>query len=187
MAGSMGAVYDGDQPALPGGRANFSHGQDEGGAARNMAEEDGFCPGCDTREEAGDQVFFGADGQANRAADKCGSFLFTIIFPGPVAGAVFEIGAEDFVSGAQRETSGDYIHSIGRVGGIDDVVRVAADVGSKRLAGLFQIAGAVHIYKLRRFELQLALPPLIVFEDGSGTCTKCAIVKIGDIRIEEKG
>ncbi len=168
----MGAVYDGDQPALPGGRTNFPYRQDERGAAGNMAEEDGFCPGRDTREEAGDQVFFGADGQANRAADKCGSFLFTVIFPGPVAGAVFEIGAEDFVPGAQRETSGDDIHSIGRVGHVDDVVGIAMNIGGQRLSGLFQIAGTFHIYKLRRFEFQFALPALIVFKDGEGAGSK---------------
>lgn len=70
---------------------------------------------------------------------------------------------------------------------MDDIIGIAADVGSKRLPGLLQIAGTAYIYKLRRFALQLQLPALIVFEDGAGTCAKCAKIKIGDIGIEEKG
>ena len=50
----------------------------------------------------------------------------------------------------------------------------AGHVGGQRLSGLLQIAGPGHVHKLSRFEFQLALPALIVFENGARTGAECA-------------
>src|SRR6185312_3894315 len=120
-------------------------------------------------------------------ADKCRALLLAIIFPCTIAGAVLEVGTKDLISRLQRKRFCDDIDAIGRVGHIDEIIRMAAYILRQRSPGLQQVSRTVDIDKLDRFCFQLSLPTLIVLKDGERTGPERAEIQVGDLGIEEKG
>jgi hypothetical protein len=106
--------------------ADLLHREDQPGRAGDMADE--YHPGAVV--EPGGEVFQeglpGGDRQADVLSSIGGALAAAMEVPGPVAGAVLDVGGEDFVAGAEVEVHRHGIHGEGGVGDVHQVIRVAA-------------------------------------------------------------
>jgi len=131
-------------------------------------------------------LFGGRDRQGHRLADVARAALAAHEAPGAVQRAVLVIGGQDLVARSQRQRTGHDVQAGGGVGDVDQVVRVRADGGPQRRAGLAHQWLEAPAQELDRLAFELQLPALAGFEDGTRARAERAVVEEDHVGAKEE-
>ena len=146
-----------------------------------MAQEEHPC----ARRHPGPHLFHdrcrARDGQGDRLADEARPAPGADEAPRPVAGAVFVVGRQHLVAGAQRQRAGDEVDAVGGVRHEQQVGGLRAQGSGERHAGRGEPRWQPSAEERDRLGLELALPALPRPVDRARAGAEAAVVEEGDV------
>ncbi len=162
VAGSVGAVDEGENARFSCTAAEFRQGKNQGGGGRDVAQLEHPRSGSDLSPDALDELLR-LKGQGDRHGEIAGAGTAADVMPCVVAGAVLVIGGENLVPRHQRERPGHGVDAAGGVRDVDQIFGPGSDVAGEHLSRLSQQLGGAASQKLHGVFLHRSLPFL---EDG---------------------
>ena len=126
------------------------------------------------------------DGQRDRPVDIARAHTAAVELPGVIAGAIFVIRSQDFISRLQIEGAGNNVDAVRCIRDVDQVIGVGVEVFAEYNPRLAQQGWQLSPEEQDGLALQPSLPGLVGFKYRPGRCSIRAMVEKDNCGIQEE-